>query len=101
MALYPVFITFVLFNLSIYLSHEISDKVFSQTNGLLRGFDAREIQSAKQPKKERDEAEVPRFILDLYRRRTHLLRGRLDERDQSEIVRAFLREREYTLIQNI
>jgi len=92
MALFPVFITFVIFNLSIRLSHgEISDKISSPTGELLRGFDTRKAPSTKQPTKEKGRAEVPRFLLDLYRKRTHLRRGRLIEQE-SEIVRVFLQE---------
>lgn len=80
-----------MFNLSMCLS---DGKFFGQFNGLLRGFVAREARSAKQPEKERDLAEVPRFLLDLYRKRTHLPRGRLNE-EHSDIVRVFLLERKY------
>lgn len=89
MALYSVFIAVLIFNLSMCLS---DGKFFGQFNGLLRGFVAREARSAKQPEKERDLAEVPRFLLDLYRKRTHLPRGRLNE-ENSDIVRVFLLER--------
>jgi len=96
MALFPVFITFVIFNLSIRLSHgEISDKISSPTGELLRGFDTRKAPSTKQPTNEKGRAEVPRFLLDLYRKRTHLRRGRWIEQE-SEIVRVFLQERKYT-----
>ena len=92
-ALYSVFI----FILSVYLSHEISDKHLSFSGNLLRGFEARK--AAKQQTWSREDAEVPRFLLDLYRQRTHLVpRGRLNKR-VSDIVRVFLRERKYTLIQ--
>lgn len=96
MALYSMFIAFLIFNFSIYFLHgEISNKVYSDSNGLLRKFVAREARSAKQPNKERGKAEVPRFLLDLYRKRTHLPRGRLNQ-GESDIVRVFLRERKYT-----
>ena len=95
MALYSAFIAVLIFNLSIYVLHgEISNKVYSQSNGLLRKFVAREARSVKQPNKEREKAEVPRFLLGLYRRRTHLPRGRLSQ-GESDIVRVFLRERKY------
>ncbi|KAL9989261.1 hypothetical protein ACROYT_G003794 [Oculina patagonica] len=83
-----MFIRFVIFSLLICLSYEISDKVLSRSSELLRGFNTREFQS-KEPSKQRDE--VPRFLLNLYRKRTLLHRSGVNQRD-SEIVRVFFRE---------
>lgn len=72
----------------------MSDKVLRRSSELLRGFDSRQFQSAEEPSKAKDE--VPRFLLNLYRKRTLLHRSGVNQRD-SEIVRVFFRERKYPL----
>ncbi|XP_068739950.1 bone morphogenetic protein 6-like [Montipora capricornis] len=93
MAPHSTFTSFLAFNLLLYLSHgENSDIFFHQSGALLRGLDTRGSRAVEQPKTETDRStEVPRFLLHLFRKRTHLPRGRLSERE-SDIVRVFLRE---------
>ena len=102
MALHSTFTSFLAFNLLLYLSHgENSDIFFHQSGAILRGLDTRGSRAVEQPKTETDRsAEVPRFLLHLFRKRTHLPRGRLSERE-SDIVRVFLRERKYYLCQRL
>lgn len=96
MALHSMFTLFLVINLPLYFSHGVfSDKIFRPHGGLLRGLDSRSAKHAEQKSAEMDKAaEVPRFLLHLYRKRTHLPRGRLSGRE-SDIIRVFLRERKY------
>lgn len=88
-----MFTPFLVINLSLYFSHgELSDKTFRPHGGLLRGFNSRRGKHTEKKSQIDKAAEVPRFLLHLYRKRTHLPRGRLSGRE-SDIVRVFLRER--------
>lgn len=88
-----MFTRFVIFSLLFCLSHEISDKISSQTSTLLRGFNSRDVQSQELSKQRES---VPRFLLNLYRKRTLLHRTGVNQRE-SDIVRVFFRERKCTL----
>lgn len=65
------------------------DKELSQPSELLRGFGSKEASQSKQLSKQKDD--VPRFLLNLYRKRALLHRRGISQRD-SEIVRVFFRE---------
>lgn len=90
---YTMFMRFVIFSLLFCLSHEISDKISSRSSKLLRGFNTREVQPQELSKQSEN---VPRFLLNLYRKRMLLHRSGLNQRE-SDIVRVFFRERKYTL----
>ncbi|XP_015755348.1 PREDICTED: bone morphogenetic protein 8A-like isoform X1 [Acropora digitifera] len=92
MALHSMFTPFLVINLSLYFSHGVfSDKTFRPHGGLLGGLNSSRGKHNEKKSQIGKEAEVPRFLLHLYRKRTHLPRGRLSGRD-SDIVRVFLRE---------
>lgn len=84
-----MFTAFLLFCLLICHTHQTNDKALSQPSELLRGFSLKEVSQLKQSSKQRDD--VPRFLLNLYRKRALLHRRGINQRD-SEIVRVFFRE---------